>query len=226
MGLRSAFFYTYSIFSTPREVIESLIERFFIPTPPNLSKSEKAVFAGTKSKIRMKVFAVVTYWITTHLHSLQMYNDVESDMRYFVECVSKQETDILGLKQVKNFLKAKHKELETEHKRVLEFNEQIDKANVYGPTYAKFRNLPFFSFSVEEIARQMVIIDCENFKQVKPSELLNKNWESENASELAPNIKKITERNKRVHFAQPIALLVDIESYTGGKDGQGNAKAG
>eukprot|EP00826_Nyctotherus_ovalis_P018427 TRINITY_DN15519_c0_g5_i1.p1 TRINITY_DN15519_c0_g5~~TRINITY_DN15519_c0_g5_i1.p1 ORF type:complete len:153 (+),score=37.95 TRINITY_DN15519_c0_g5_i1:371-829(+) len=151
----------------------------------------------------MKVFSVVTHWIATHLHNLQMYNEVKSDMRYFVECISKQalqESEVVGLEKVEKFLKAKHRELETEHKRVLELNEQIAKANVNGPNYEKFQKLSLFAFNVEEIARQMVIINCENFKQVKPSELLNQNWESANANELAPNIVKITERNKRVYF--------------------------
>jgi len=168
-----------------------------------MSKNEKELFSNTQKKIRIKVFAVIDHWITTHLYNLEIYNEVEKGMKYFVEKISEQqlqEVDKASIKKVSGILDRKLKELEAENSRTLKFYDGIKKVNTNGSTYKKFLKLSFLGFSTEEIAKQMVIIDYENFKQVKPPELLNKNWESKNADQLSPSILKITKRSQQVIY--------------------------
>jgi hypothetical protein len=166
-----------------------------------MPKSEKELFASTQKKIHIKVFSVITHWITIHLYNLDAYREVEDDMKYFINKISEQQLQELekgSMKQVIGNLERKLKELEAANFRTLEFYIGIQKANVNGLTYKKFQKFSFFGFTIDEIAKQIVIIDHENFKQVKPPELLNKNWESKDAEKLAPNILKITKRSQQV----------------------------
>jgi len=141
------------------------------------------------------------YWISSHFYDMEKNESLVNDLVAFINCLNMQKKEewlSAMVTQIQPILTAKYDELNKENLRVKNFNQCINEASINGLIYKKFAKNSVFEFAIEEIAGQFAILDYENFKKVKPPELLKKNWESEKALELAPNIIKITERSQSI----------------------------
>lgn len=58
----------------------------------------------------------------------------------------------------------------------------------------------FFQRDVPSIAQEMSFIDYELYHSIEASELMNKNWQRENAKELSPNLVALRKRFNQVSF--------------------------
>jgi hypothetical protein len=173
--------------------------------------SEREYFRATQErKVKMKVLGVLRYWVESHFYDLAEDSELRDLMLDFISslgALDKEEWLNVWVQQFESILKLKFDELNKEIARTKALAAAIDETPSTGPVFKKFAKSSLFDFPVDEvlylvhhrqIARQMALIDYENFKKVKPPELLKKNWESARAKELAPNILLITERSKKV----------------------------
>eukprot|EP00826_Nyctotherus_ovalis_P045442 TRINITY_DN5034_c0_g5_i1.p1 TRINITY_DN5034_c0_g5~~TRINITY_DN5034_c0_g5_i1.p1 ORF type:complete len:203 (+),score=64.85 TRINITY_DN5034_c0_g5_i1:260-868(+) len=194
--------YTYSIYTSHKQVIDRLCKRFYIPVPPNLSASEALYFANTREKeIKSKVLDMILQWMKGHLYDAEGSSDLVQDVMAFTQelCSDKSEPWISKRAvAIQEAVKETFDQFNKEHTRMKEFKRKVEASVNADSIYKLVPKGSFIDCESFEFAQQLVLFDFENFKQVKPSELLNKNWESKDADRLAPSILKITQHSKLV----------------------------
>lgn len=198
--------YTHGIFTSHKQVIDRLRKRFYVPVPPNLSASEALYFANTREKeIKSKVLDVILQWMKDHLHDAEDSGDLVQDVMAFTQELCSDKTNPWIAKRataIQEAVKESFDQLNKEHLRAKEFERKVETSVSADSVYKLVAKGAFVDCEPLEFAQQLALFNFENFKQVRPSELLNKNWESKEADKLAPNILKITQHSKLVVLRQ------------------------
>ena len=200
--LCATLFFTNKMYTNTTQIMEKLIKRFYIPVPLNMSKSEEEHFRKRHIKIiQTKVLYTLLYWVEVHFYSFNEDKGLIQSMMNFTQKLRTKDQEEWVVKMVdgiQDSLKKKFNELNQENMRITELMKKIDSTNVENSIYKLPKKGEFFEYGPEEFSQQLLYLDFENFKQVRPTELLNKNWEAKNADVLAPNILKITMHSQKV----------------------------
>jgi len=59
---------------------------------------------------------------------------------------------------------------------------------------SQYSILSVWDYDVEEIARQLTLIDFESYSAIKPTELLNQKWSKKKLQDQAPNVLALIDR--------------------------------
>jgi len=190
--LVSTFLLTYPAFSSKNEVLNLLHMRFNIPKP--LSKDEdlqQRYYTNKIMPVRFRVFNVLKTWVDKYFYGCV---DDEAFVQKFILLAD-------SLKQAKNMEKA-GEALKASIERRLTGKEEVPERRKLGtpppPHMPRVMSNPtLLDFHLEEIARQLTLIDQKLLLEIKPWELLVNSWKN-NEIENAPNIAAILERSEKV----------------------------
>jgi hypothetical protein len=200
--LKMTLLYTYKIYSNQKQVIDRLVKRFYIPVPPNLSVSEANHFINTRhKKVKKKVLDIVLQWVRNHLNDIDDSSHLVHEVMEFTNDIIRKKVDIWAIEEINEIqeaLKETFNIINKENSRIKELEKYIIEISPKNNIEELIPKGSFIEGDPYEFAKQIVLFNFENFKKVKPSELLNKNWEGENANTLAPNILKITKHSDMV----------------------------
>ncbi|KAI8915557.1 ras guanine nucleotide exchange factor domain-containing protein [Gorgonomyces haynaldii] len=181
------FLCTYPSFTTSLELIEKLNQRYAVPNLANVSQQE---FEKYKIAIQLRVCNALLLWTKKYPAA-------------FIHPEFGQSTCDAALKFVDHVLSRDHIGISKQiRKNVVQFRKISDQANHQKPPFFKndFTRVPdqtnqrALSFTPQEIAEQLTIIEVFYFSKILPSELLGQAWMSKNNDKTAPNILNLTNR--------------------------------
>eukprot|EP01102_Stenamoeba_stenopodia_P022968 TRINITY_DN9768_c0_g3_i1.p1 TRINITY_DN9768_c0_g3~~TRINITY_DN9768_c0_g3_i1.p1 ORF type:complete len:1216 (+),score=300.44 TRINITY_DN9768_c0_g3_i1:210-3857(+) len=188
------FLLTYRSFTTPKEFLALLRQRYNVPIPPNLSGEELENYKKLRViPVRLRCFNVCKNWVQTHFYDFADHKELCDDFLDFVRNTMKVSPGMASAAE--QLERAVQKQLEgiKEEKQVI-FNKKP-------PTPILPTTPPPYKFEdihVDEIARQTTLIEYELFKAIKPWECLNQAWTKKTTPPKAPNILEMIARFNRV----------------------------
>ena len=194
--------YTYKVYAKQKQIIDRLIKRFYIPVPPNLSASEAKHFINIRQKeVKKKTLDVMMQWVKDHFNDAEDSDQLAKEIMSFIQDITTKKADPWEIEQVNKIQEALKETFNIINKETTRIKE-LEKNIIEGlPKESIEEIIPkgaFIEGDPQGFAQQIILFNFENFKKVKPSELLNKNWEKDSASKLAPNILKITKHSDMV----------------------------
>jgi son of sevenless-like protein len=192
-NLLQAFLLTYRSFTTPKEFLTLLRQRFDVPTPPNLSPEELDNNKKNKVIVRLRCFNVCKNWVQYHFYDFQDHKELCDDFLDFIRNTIKPAPGMgAAAEQLERAIQRKLEGKEEE--KTLIFNKKPPPPilpTTPGPW--KFEDL-----NIEEVARQLTLIEFELYKAIKPWECLNQAWTKKTTPPKAPNILATIGRFNRV----------------------------
>lgn len=188
----NTFLLTYRSFTTAPELFEYLVKRFSIQPPRGISENDYKSWADKKQKlIRLRVVNILKSWLDN----------------YWMEDRSEDTNELL--RRLHMFAKDSVASTATPGSAPLmasvERRIRGEDPNAKGlvPTQAttipapimpkNMKKLKFLDIDVTEFARQLTIIESKLFARIKPTECLDKCWQTKqpDGGEPAPNIKSL-----------------------------------
>jgi hypothetical protein len=190
----SAFLLTYRSFTTASELLDLLIKRYAIETPPNLHDMKQKYYQQKKViPVRLRVFNVLKMWVKNN------YCDFENDETL--------------LNRLCDFVPTMKSDF---HRGTIEFQALLDRRargefafnkpqsfgrpppSILPKTIAM--GLSVFDFDPLELARQLTLIQWEVFVAIQPSECLNQSWNKKELHHRSPHIREM------IKFANFVSL--------------------
>lgn len=176
----TTFLLTYRAFTTPREFILKLFDRY-----GNIMQSKEGESADS-SIIRIRVRNILKVWINKHFYDLENDQQTTRFLLSTMEQYSKEDESGFFEKMREKI----HQKIQyISSSGILVFSEEPP------PPILPTKGQPSFShFDPLEIARQMTILEYMRYRRIQPRECLNQQWnlkDKEKAKELAPHIFEI-----------------------------------
>lgn len=207
-SILEAFLITYRFFSSPRELLKLLIERFNIPDPPihlmypgfngsprceRMVKQNIRRFRQEYSKpVKMRVINVLKSWVKNHFYDFEKEPELLADLVRFLDEVHKNEVVLRGL--IEPIQKSIEKQIKAmEIKKSLEPEIMLSRKPPEILWFTAKANEPE-SFNIltlhpVELARQLTLLQFDLFRAIKPSELINA------ANETSPSLKSLSRQH-------------------------------
>lgn len=181
------FLTTYKYFTSGTELMGLLIERFDYPSTKWNFTQAAELPVRVESLIRTRVIYVLMQWLDNYWSEPQGHateRNLRTLLSFAKRATASTETTatqpLLALVQRRLAgLDCKRRSLpsiSTPPKPILP--RKLDK-------------LQFIKIDAKEIARQLTIMEAHMLGKVQPNELLNKNWQRRQSSELAPNVRAL-----------------------------------
>jgi len=168
-----AFIMTYQSFSTPEKLLQKLWERFDVP---------ETVAEGEKKNIQTRVCNVMKKWIETYP------NDFDERTRARVQAFIEHGNQVGAssvVAIVDNAFKRMLCEPKTRVVRIGQPPKPILPLNFFTRLWNADRLL---DLDEEEIARQLTVMDWENFIKIKPCEMMDCAWSKPKLRYRSPNV--------------------------------------
>eukprot|EP01129_Flabellula_baltica_P002708 TRINITY_DN1253_c0_g1_i1.p1 TRINITY_DN1253_c0_g1~~TRINITY_DN1253_c0_g1_i1.p1 ORF type:complete len:573 (-),score=132.49 TRINITY_DN1253_c0_g1_i1:20-1738(-) len=170
--LIGVFLLTYRSFLTSSELLDLLMQKF------NFLYSTIESDGVELRLLLVRMTTILNTWVTDYFHD---FADDEEISRQFYEQVSMvilPLDELFGKKTIQAFESAKENFFNSQRKEI-QFNEPP-------PLPIVPKNNTFKDFDPEELARQMCLFEQEIFREIKPVELMDQNWNKN--KEAAPHL--------------------------------------
>ena len=196
--------YTYKWYFDEKEMFTLLLERFKTPIPLCLSPVERKSFLDSViSKIQIKVLIFLKDWFKCYAHKFhtdKILEEIFFELLYlmFTHCdtgrwihlpISQLLSDLEHLSQTK----------ENNIRGVLKV---ASLPEIFVP-------LPIILSYSHLLAKQLCIVDIENFKKIKVTEFTKKAWTRDDRHETAPNLTHIAETSTRLSRLTSYLILMN-----------------
>jgi len=199
--------YTYKWYFDEKELFTLLLERFKTPVPLNLSPVERKSFLDSViSKIQIKILIFLKDWFK--LYSFQFYTDSKLEEMFF-ELLYLMFTHPdtgkwihLPINQLLSDLENLNQKREENVKSVLKI---ASLPEIFVP-------LPLILSYSHLLAKQLCMVDIENFKKIKVSEFYKKAWNKNSRYVDAPNLTHIAETSTKLSRLTSYLILMNKKS--------------
>jgi len=207
------FLFTYTYFTTSKELYQILKKRFKAKPQALMSSNDTSGFGPqqVKQTIQLRITQFVKVW----MREFSWYFREDEDLvKRVSEFIDKNLTKVsqawatslkkLMDKKIKSKLKSPkgddpRKELQ-KHKTstAIQKAQGIAFNQILNPLkrvtrHAKRRDISFLNLHPKEISRQMALLEHLLFKKIKPNEILHTSWKKTNKAEVAPNVTNLIE---------------------------------
>lgn len=182
------FLLTYRSFTTPMDLLQLLINRFYCPVD---DESDLELRRSIQKPVRLRVFAVLKVWITGYSYDFE--DDPELVARFEQFCNVEIGTVMSsGSRQLLVLLEKALSREELTKKRTPISSKEIPKPHL--PT-CRPSELSLLTIHPQEFARQLTLIEADLFRAIKPWELLNLAWSRKDKEQKAPNVLAMIARS-------------------------------
>ncbi|KAI9894025.1 MAG: hypothetical protein M1814_004795 [Vezdaea aestivalis] len=191
-GFNNTFLLTYRSFTTASELFEILVERFTIQPPSGLNNSELQVWVKNKQTIiRFRVVNILKSWVDNYW--MEGQDEASKSLLRRIHAFAKDSvatSNQSGAQPLMTVLEQRIQGQETGTKKMVPTNPSIYPQPILP---RNMRKMKFLDIDVTEFARQLTIIESKLYGKIKPSECLNKTWQSnsESGENTAVNIKAL-----------------------------------
>jgi len=187
------FLLTYPSFTTSVILLQKLIERYHVPLKKFKDFSE---FDKMRLFIQIRVCSVLEKWTKNFNHDIvdkKDGEDIKQKLLNFVEGILAEDQ----WKLAKTIRKTVY--------RMKKGGNKDEQTNLtIGSVPLK---LGIFSYSNEDIAQQLTLLDFQLFQKIGPTELLNQAWNKSDGHIKAPNILHLTSRFNSIAFWVACCIL-------------------
>ncbi|GAA6060607.1 hypothetical protein JCM10212_004586 [Sporobolomyces blumeae] len=187
----SAFLMTYRTFCTGSQLLDQLIERYLMPSPPGLV-DEKDLHEWESQKlrpIRARVANLLKAWVREYMDHEEMNRDLLLRIREFA-----MET-MLEKGQSLQICKSVDERMQGVGPRAV---GNLAPGPLPPPIIPRnLKKIKFIDIEPLELARQLTIMDGRLFQRITPQECLGKAWPKEFGSE-APNISAMIDMSNAI----------------------------
>lgn len=187
------FLLTYPSFTTSVILLQKLIERYHVPLKKFKDFSE---FDKMRLFIQIRVCSVIEKWTKNFNHDIVDKKDgeeIKQKLLNFVEGILAEDQ----WKLAKTIRKSIY--------RMKKGGNKDEQTNLtIGSVPLK---LGIFSYSNEDIAQQLTLLDFQLFQKIGPTELLNQAWNKSDGHIKAPNILHLTSRFNSIAFWVACCIL-------------------
>ncbi|KAL4920379.1 ras guanine nucleotide exchange factor domain-containing protein [Aspergillus aurantiobrunneus] len=177
------FLTTYTCFTTGNELLQLLLARFDSPPPPALTRTQAAQwFDETQPVIQLRVVNVLNQWLDgfwaerggaeTHKNLLTL--------QLFASHITAGETSAGAVQQLLEIIRCRLQGVE----RVKASQPSVVLTPPKPILPRKLNKLQFLKVDAMEIARQLTLMEWAMFSKIPGKELLDKNWQKEESSNI------------------------------------------
>jgi hypothetical protein len=190
------FILTYRSFTNAHQLLDLLITRFNIPPPENCTHEEFAEFKAEKlDKVRLRVISAIKYWLE-NFYVFDFENDAELRKKVdnFINIIQRSNGQALSTMLSRTL------------DRVTSSDSGVIQSKLKCPPILTIKRTMFnknkkfgvMDYPLQEVARQMTLIDFEHFAKIEPKECLNQSWNKEHRTTKAPNLNNMIQHFNRV----------------------------
>jgi len=187
------FLLTYPSFTTSVILLQKLIERYHVP----LKKFKNfAEFDKMRLFIQIRVCSVLEKWTKNFNHDIIDKKDgeeIKQQLLNFVEGILAEDQWKIAKTIRKTIYRMKKTEANDEQNNLSICNIPL--------------KLGIFSYSNEDIAQQLTVLDFQLFQKIGPCEFLNQAWNKPDGHIKAPNILHLTSRFNSIAFWVACCIL-------------------
>ncbi|KAL2821836.1 ras guanine nucleotide exchange factor domain-containing protein [Aspergillus cavernicola] len=182
------FLTVYTYFTTSRELVQLLTQRYHCPPPGILDSIEAAEWSSqTKPLIRVRVMNVLKQWLGSfwaESKGLETYEALKQ-LQLFASGVTASESSTVQ-QQLLEIIQCRLAGVE----RMKRSQPSISNSpKPILPRKLKMEKLQFLKIDATEIARQLTLIESCMYGKLQRNELLHKNWQRK--EQPAPNVRSL-----------------------------------
>ncbi|KAL4135182.1 hypothetical protein QTP88_006823 [Uroleucon formosanum] len=187
----------YRSFCSPHDLMDLLIERYKIPEPSGITLNSESLRDETERlkkeyivPVQFRVLNVFRHWVNYHYYDYQCYPYLLDKLNTFL--------DLINGKSIKKWADSLIKIL---HRKTSEAKKEITFAFDSPPpaieVHVDFNGDDEFNILLVhplEFARQLTLIESENYRAIKPSELVGSVWTKKDKEINSPNLLQLIKR--------------------------------
>ncbi|KAJ3427944.1 guanine nucleotide exchange factor [Anaeramoeba flamelloides] len=184
ISYRNTFLMTYQSFTTPKELLNKLIERYHVPR--NYAKK----FTDFKKKrhlIQVRIGTVLKKWIENHFSD---FNErLLTQVTAFVDTFMFRDGHNVLAKSIRSTINKQLSENKVHKKTFLDLPpDPIYPKNIFSSDFS------LLDLDPVEFARQETLIEHDIYTKIRPPELLNQAWSKEKTKHRSPNVLALIQR--------------------------------
>ncbi|XP_022178820.1 protein son of sevenless-like [Myzus persicae] len=199
----------YRSFCTPHDLMDLLIERYNIPEPFGITMNSVNLQDETKRfkkeylvPVKFRVLNVFRHWVIYHYYDYQCYPYLLDKLYAFLDSINEKSIK----KWADSLIKIIHRKTSEDQNEIkFEFDSPPPAIEVH----MNFNLNDEFNILLVhplEFARQLTLIEFENYKAVKPSELVGSVWTKKGKEKNSPNLLRLIKRT--THFSRWIEKAI------------------
>ncbi|XP_001947929.1 protein son of sevenless-like [Acyrthosiphon pisum] len=187
----------YRSFCSPHDLMDLLIERYKIPEPSGITLNSESLRDETKRfkkeyliPVQFRVLNVFRHWVDYHYYDYQCYPYLLDKLYEFLDSINGK-----SIKKLTDSL------IKIIHRKTSEAQKEITFAFDSPPpaieVHMDFNGNDKFNILLVhplEFARQLTLIESENYRAVKPSELVGSVWTKKDKEINSPNLLRLIKR--------------------------------
>ena len=188
-------FYTFPLYASPKEMLEALIWRHNVVTPPLMSRSELLAFQNKKVRgIQSKVASLLKRWIKLWPSHFKENKNLRTMLQRFLDNLKESSNENFTKINCKAILGLLNGIDEEEKKVKCAFGDLRIPEDPILPKEIDFKIEPLLLWSPIEIARQLSLIEMDHLKKVGLGELLGRPWDKKGKESMIVNIQAVCDR--------------------------------
>ncbi|OQV18810.1 Son of sevenless-like protein 1 [Hypsibius exemplaris] len=212
------FLITFRSFTTPLRLLELLIDRFNIPPPTeqaemmhsddfNPAVSAKRFRKEYCQPVQFRVLNVMRHWVDNHFPDFECDTDLLQHLKHFLSKIGDGGRDLSMKKWADSIAKIiQRKERKAEIVREMTF--QTPRPEI--EWHLRNEDYELMTLHPREIARQLTLIESEQFRAIKASDLIEWNNKDQSENCCSPNLQKcIRFSNKITDYIQKYILMTE-----------------
>ncbi|ORX38721.1 hypothetical protein BD324DRAFT_650066 [Kockovaella imperatae] len=181
-----AFMLTFRSFTSSQELLDSLLQRYYIEPPAGLTSVELSDWTRQKqTPLRLRVCNTLRAWLDKYY-----VDKLDSPLLDRIEQFAEDETRMLAAQQLKGLVQRRRRG-EIEVQRRIVSGALLSPPAPLIPRVPAGREMNVLDVAPLELARQLTILESGFFQRVQPAECLNKSWNGPDGDKHAPNVRGV-----------------------------------